>query len=208
VLEIISGVRPGEHPLLEQAFRLRHAIFVEERGWELLRRPDGREIDQFDDTDAVHHVAVQNGTAVGYHRMRPTTKPHLLGEVHPHLCQRSYQRSPLVWEWTRYCVRQDQRGESIFGGVGSEILIGGMEWCLDRGIEDVVLEFHPAWMAPFMGLGFAVHALGLPTEIDGEPVIAVQMHFDERSLAITREMRGTPPAHYGRSRTARVKKVG
>jgi N-acyl-L-homoserine lactone synthetase len=33
VIELISGVLPGEHPLLEQAFRLRHSIFVDERGW-------------------------------------------------------------------------------------------------------------------------------------------------------------------------------
>jgi hypothetical protein len=38
VIELISGVLPGENPLLEQAFRLRHSIFVDERGWEVLRR--------------------------------------------------------------------------------------------------------------------------------------------------------------------------
>jgi|SRR5579872_2210361 acyl-homoserine lactone synthase len=187
MIELISGVLPGEHPLLEQAFRLRHSVFVEERGWELLRRPDGREIDQFDDADAVHELALHEGVVVGYHRMRPTTEPHLLADVHRHLCERPYPRSPLVWEWTRYCVRRDRRGGSVLGGVGSELLFGAVEWCLDRGVQDVVLEYHPGWIAYFMTLGFKVRPLGLPTEIDSEPIIAVQMHFDERALAQIRE---------------------
>jgi hypothetical protein len=39
-----------------------------------------------------------------------------------------------------------------------------------------------------MTLGFKVRPLGLPTEIGGEPVIAVQMHFDEDVLVQTREI--------------------
>jgi hypothetical protein len=35
VIKLISGVLPGEHPLLEQAFRLCQSIFVVERGWEV-----------------------------------------------------------------------------------------------------------------------------------------------------------------------------
>ncbi|RZK93426.1 MAG: autoinducer synthase, partial [Methylobacterium sp.] len=33
---------------MEQVWRLRHEIFVEEKRWLDLARPDGREIDQFD----------------------------------------------------------------------------------------------------------------------------------------------------------------
>jgi acyl-homoserine lactone synthase len=188
MIELVTGVLPGENALLEQAFRLRHSIFVEERGWEALRRLDGREIDQFDDEDAVHELALLEGAVVGYHRMRPTTRPHLLGDVHPYLCEREYPRSTLVWEWTRYCVRRDRRGGSVLGGVGSELLLSAMEWCLERGIQDVVLELHPGWIAYFMALGFKVRPLGLPTAIDSEPVIAVQMHFDEKVSAQTREI--------------------
>ena len=34
-------------------FRLRHDIYVKQRKWMALDRPDGREIDQFDTEDAV-----------------------------------------------------------------------------------------------------------------------------------------------------------
>lgn len=190
MIEAISNVRPGDNALLEQAFRLRHEVFVEEMGWELLRRADGREIDQFDDEDATHLLATHEGVVAGYFRSRPTNRPHLLSDVHSHLCQRDYPRAWNVVEWTRYCVAPAKRGESAFGGVGSELIVGGLEWSLDQGIHDVVLEYHPAWIARFMGLGFKVHPLGLPAEIDGDPIIAVHMRFDERALALTREARG------------------
>ena len=41
---------------MEQAYRLRHAVFVEEMGWNDLKRPDGREIDQFDDRPCRPHA--------------------------------------------------------------------------------------------------------------------------------------------------------
>ena len=66
---------------MEQAYRLRHRIFVEEMKWSDLAKPDGREIDQFDDEHAVHMLYVENGKVLGYQRMLPTTRPHLLSEL-------------------------------------------------------------------------------------------------------------------------------
>ena len=189
MIEVISGVLPGESPLLEQAFRLRHQIFVNEMHWEPLRRADGREIDQFDDIDATHFLSVSDGKVLGYFRSRPTSTPHLLSEIHSHLCERQYQHSLRILEWTRYCVVPAQREGTAFGGVGSELIVGGMEWCLRRDIHDVVLEYHPSWITRFMGLGFKVQPLGLPDEIAGDPVIAVHMQFDERALQRTRSAR-------------------
>ena len=190
MIEVLSGILPGENPLLEQAFRLRHEVFVEERGWEALRRPDRREIDQFDDADAVHHLALEGGRVVGYTRMRPTSKPHLLADIHRHLCQRDYPRSASLWEWTRYCVHRDRRGGSVLGDVGAEIMGGAVEWCLDHNIEDAILEMHPVWIAYLTGVGFDVRPLGLPTELEGTPVIAVQIHFSDKTVDLMREMRG------------------
>jgi N-acyl-L-homoserine lactone synthetase len=40
--------RPFYADHLQTYFRLRHEIFVGERGWEDLRRPDGRDVDAYD----------------------------------------------------------------------------------------------------------------------------------------------------------------
>ncbi|HTV33131.1 MAG TPA: autoinducer synthase, partial [Methylocella sp.] len=39
---------------MDQAYCLRHDIFVGEMGWTDLAKPDGREIDQFDDKHTVN----------------------------------------------------------------------------------------------------------------------------------------------------------
>jgi acyl-homoserine lactone synthase len=190
MIEVITGALPGESELLDQALRLRHSVFVEERGWESLRRADERETDQFDTRDTVHHIVVRYDKVVGYHRLNPTTRPHLLSDVHFHLCSRSYCRGPHVWEWTRYCVAREHRGGRAFSEVASALIIGAMEWGLGRGIQDVVLEYHPIWITRFIELGFRVEPLGLPTEIEGEPVVAVAMHYDDEALSLTRRARG------------------
>ena len=68
---------------MEQAYRLRHQVFVEELGWIDLVKPDGREIDQFDDKHAVHMLYIERGIVLGYQRMLPSTRPHLLSEIMP-----------------------------------------------------------------------------------------------------------------------------
>ena len=72
---------------MEQAYRLRHKIFVEEMGWTDLAKPDGREIDQFDTKHAVHMLYIEHGKVLGYQRLLPSTRPHLLSDVTPELCE-------------------------------------------------------------------------------------------------------------------------
>src|SRR3712207_7392983 len=51
--------RAHHSDLIERCYRLRHRVFVEERHWEDLRRPDGRDVDQFDTADAIHVVVTE-----------------------------------------------------------------------------------------------------------------------------------------------------
>jgi N-acyl-L-homoserine lactone synthetase len=84
VIVTVKGNEVSRHAeISEQAWRLRHRIFVEELGWSDLRRPDGREIDQFDHEEAIHHHCIRDGRVVGYQRLLPTTRPHLLTDVMP-----------------------------------------------------------------------------------------------------------------------------
>jgi acyl-homoserine lactone synthase len=95
---------------MEQAYRLRHRVFVDEMKWTNLTKPDGREIDQFDDEYAVHMLYIGgNGKVLGYQRMLPSTRPHLLSVVLPQLCEDERPVGPHIWEWTRYCVEPVHR---------------------------------------------------------------------------------------------------
>ncbi|MCP3468561.1 acyl-homoserine-lactone synthase [Bradyrhizobium sp. CCGUVB23] len=90
--------------LLDRAFRLRHDVFVEEKGREDLRRADARERDQFDDEHAVRLILLRDDQIVGYQRLLPTTRPHLLSSVLSDLYHTTPPRRSHVAEWIRFCV--------------------------------------------------------------------------------------------------------
>jgi acyl-homoserine lactone synthase len=103
---------------MEQAYRLRHLVYVEEMGWTDLAKWDGRDVDQFDNKHAVHMLYIEHGQVLGYQRMLPSTRPHLLSEVMPELCEGDRPVGSHIWECTRHCVA---RGHREKGRVASPI---------------------------------------------------------------------------------------
>lgn len=192
MLHILEAVRPGEHQLLEAAFRLRYQTFVIEKKWVDLARPDGREIDQFDTISAVYLIVTKDDTdeVIGNLRLLPTWKPHLLSTVHRHIWTEPYPVGQHVWEWTRYSIDPNYRGGKAFGSVASQLTLGAVEWGLENNVTDVVVELHPYLVPRFGELGFHVRPLGLPEIMDGDPVIAVHMTYDQKALNTLREVRG------------------
>jgi acyl-homoserine lactone synthase len=176
---------------MEQAHRLRHQVFVEEMKWEELRRPDGREIDQFDDGRAVHMLYLRAGEVLGYQRMLPTTKPHLLSHVMPELCDGERPVGPEIWEWTRYCVARAhrERGRAL-SPIANSLLSGIVEWGLENGISSIIIEMDPIWLLRLVQLHFRVIPLGLPKRTGNADVVAVTAGFDRRTLSRMQEMRG------------------
>jgi hypothetical protein len=47
-------------------------------GWHNLAKPDGRDVDQFDNKHAVHMLYIEHREVLGYQRLLPSTRPHLL----------------------------------------------------------------------------------------------------------------------------------
>ena len=191
-MRMISGRDAHKHPeVFEQIFKLRHHVFVREMGWEDLASPDGLEIDQFDTHDAVHLVSEQDGIVVGYIRALPTTKPHLLTDVLPQLCQ--VETSPCgenVWEMSRYCVHPDyRRGRWSQGSTGSEVIAGTVEWAIQSGVNKLVFEFEPNWVLRAMQLQFLVRPLGLLHKIGHQYVVAAELTLTDGTLQTIRQNR-------------------
>jgi len=75
MIEVVTAANaPLFREELDQAFQLRHRVFVEEKGWADLAKLNGREVDQFDDGGAVHMLFLQDGRVLGYQRMLPTIR--------------------------------------------------------------------------------------------------------------------------------------
>jgi len=81
---------------MDQAYRLRHRVFLKQQGWCTIGDPDGCELDEFDNKNAVHMLCVDEGKVLGYQRLLPTTRPHLLSDVIPELCLVSPRLEPIL----------------------------------------------------------------------------------------------------------------
>jgi acyl-homoserine lactone synthase len=92
-------------------FRLRHDIYVKQRKWMALDRPDGREIDQFDTEDAVYLFCLDRGQLIGAMRALPTVSPTLMSDIFPYLAVRGPIQRPDVYELSRVFVIPERRGE-------------------------------------------------------------------------------------------------
>ena len=203
MLHIVNGGNVAHYASeLEQAYRLRHRVFVEEKGWQRLRSKDGLERDGFDDAYAIHLMIVEAGVVVGYSRLLPTSRPHLLSDVYPYLAQRSIPRGGDVFEWTRYCVAPRKRGDGAVGNTGSQLLYCVLDYAMSQGVAALTMQSDPLWITRFLDFGFHVEPLGLPQQLDGDLTVALCVHLSKEALEICRrrlrvkrlrtESRGTP----------------
>jgi acyl-homoserine lactone synthase len=177
---------------MDEAYLLRHKVFVEEMGWHDLAKPDGREIDRFDTKHAVHMLYIERGKVLGYQRFLPTTRPHLLSEITPELCDVERPVGAHIWEISRHCVMPGQR----FGGrfacaIALSMGIAMVEWGLECGISKFIIEIEPTGLLPLVQCHFRPSPLGLPRKIGGKDFIALTLTYDGRTLQRLREMRGS-----------------
>jgi acyl-homoserine lactone synthase len=184
---ISSANRHLYEDVIEQHFRLRHDIFVEERKWETLRKSDGREIDSYDNEDTVYLLALEDRRVVGGHRLYPTTKPSMMSEVFPHLAAvRGCPADPQVWEWSRYFIVRDRRD----GVLNLQLMAAVQEFCLDQGIARVSAIMETWWLPRFHEAGFVVTPLGLPALVEGAWTMAATIDVRQKTLDCLRERIG------------------
>jgi len=98
--------------LITRMMRLRHTLFVEERGWDLGSR-DGLEQDEFDRDDTVHVGLFRGAELVGGFRAIRTDRPYLAATVFPTLASVArYPKRASAWEISRFGVRQQDPREA------------------------------------------------------------------------------------------------
>jgi acyl-homoserine lactone synthase len=157
-----------------------------------LARRDGLERDQFDTKAASYILAIEEGgRVVAGSRLIPTTSPHLLSEVFPHLASvRGLPRGSDVYEWTRMFVIKERREGRNMGKTAGMVMCGVLEHCLDLGVTDLTALIEMWWFPRFQEMGWDLDPLGLPELISGEWSVAVKMKVNEKTLARTRNYHG------------------
>ena len=176
---------------LEASFRLRHQIYVSERRWEIFRRPDAREIDQYDNAKAINLLAIEQRTrrVVGGARLVPTVHEPPLGEFK--LAGRyELPRSPYVFHVSRIIAAADRRENSSLNIVIAKSLCAIQEYCLEEDIEQLTLLVRMSLLPVLMELGWNPQPIDLPDMICGASCLPGTVDISEVALRRTREARG------------------
>ncbi len=176
---ITTENKAGYAGVLDEYFRLRHEIFVGERGWRDLERPDARDVDAYDNDHATYLIAIDHGRVIGGLRLYPTLLPHMISETFAHLVrERNVLTGPTILECTRYFIVRERR----IGRADCRLLAAFQQFCLEEGITEVTAVVEMWWLPRWHQAGFKVRPLGLPTMVAGQSCIAAAIQVSEDSL--------------------------
>lgn len=167
--------------VLEDYFRLRHQIYVVERKWTALDRPDKREIDEFDTNETVYLLGLEGRSIVAGMRLVPTTAPTLLSDLFPKLSLAGPIRRPDVYELSRIFVVPNRRGEHAGPRAEAVIQAAAMEYGLSIGLSAFTIVLESWWLPRLLDQGWAARPLGLPMDIESMWTIAVMVDVNEQA---------------------------
>jgi N-acyl-L-homoserine lactone synthetase len=165
--------------------RDRKRVFVDRLGWKIDVVDSQFEIDQFDNTDAVYLVVHDEAANrhLGSVRLLPTTKPHILGTMFPHLCADAAPTGEDIWEITRLCTAPEL---SNARPVREAISLALTEFALLAGIRQYTLVTHLAYLSQLIAIGWDCEPLGMPAGDNGKMIGALAINITPATLTLLR----------------------
>lgn len=199
--QIIDFKTPDSAFLLDEIFRLRHAVFKERLGWDVTSE-NGRERDRFDNEDAVYGALHSDGDGAleGCFRLLPTTGPNMLADVFPELLHgQPAPRDPLILESSRFAVLpSDWRHNSKLAllTATAELLMAQLGYCLEHGIRRVVSVTDVRFERVLRKAGLLCQRFGPPVRIGSTLAVAgwleaTQETVDSVEAMLHRQTAGT-----------------
>lgn len=156
---------PGDRAL-RAMFEDRKSVFVDLLKWDV---PviDGRfELDEFDDEQATYIVvADENGDHLGSARLLPTTRPHILDSLFPHLCAAPPPAGSDVFEITRFCLSRRQCTHSR-RLTRNRLVSALVAHALATGIRTFTGVAAMGWLQQILAFGWECRPLGLPSRME------------------------------------------
>lgn len=188
VLVLRGGGNGRFKGVLAAMHRDRKRVFVDRLRWRVPVVADEFEVDGFDTDAAVYLLNLDaERRHLGSLRLLPSTGPHLLADVFPHLCQRGVPRGDDVWEITRLCTSPEASAAKT---VRQELAVAVIEYALLSGIRQLTSVTHLAYLSQLLSVGWDCEPLGLPQELDGVAVGAVVINVTSETLALMRRRTG------------------
>lgn len=160
--ETVQAAGIDESSALKAMWRARKEVFVDLLRWDLPVLAGEFEIDQFDDPFAYYLVLLAaNGDHRASTRLLQTDRPHLLGELYPHLCTGSPPRGASIREITRFCLDRHQRS-SERRYARNRLVTALVDHALDKGITAYTGVAEVSWFEQIRDFGWQCEALGQP----------------------------------------------
>jgi len=187
MVSVINFDNRAQHTLsLDAMFRDRKKIFIDLLRWDI--PADGAyERDQFDDDQTEYLVVIDRvtGQHLGSVRLLRTDRPHILGDIFPHLCDGTVPTGSSIREITRLCLsprlRARQRRE-----VRDQLATALVEYGLLTGISSYTGVAELGWLTQILALGWRCDPLGLPKQVGNSLLGALQIHVDSHSIQLLR----------------------
>jgi N-acyl-L-homoserine lactone synthetase len=181
---IVGATNPNCREHLAAMFRLRHDVFIKEKGWNL-KSYNGLEFDQFDTADTMYLLEYNDdGELAATVRMISTMQPTLLSEVFADMCEGGPPKNPQMWELTRGAIARHVRKAKHFGHIECATIEAGLLW----GATKACGLFSVDLLMKKMRSGLDAKPLGQPRMIDGEPNVVAEFPLDAEVLRKTREL--------------------
>lgn len=166
----------------------RKAVFVDRLKWNV-PVVDGRfEVDEFDNEHAVYLIAThpETGEHLGSVRLLPTTRRHLVGDIFSMLIEGEVPRGDDVWEITRLCTSPALADWEAHNRVREQLATALIEYALTMGITRYTMMTHTAYLSQLLATGWDVEPLGLPKDVGGQQLGALQVNVHVSTLQLFR----------------------
>jgi len=177
MIQVIDNhLSPANRLLLQSMFADRKRLFVDLFGWDVPVVEDQYEIDQFDNAHTVYLVATEDdGSHAASIRLFPTTQPHMLGTIFPHLCPLGVPVDHGTWESTRLCLPQ-RHGAERRRILRNMLFAAMVDVALERGIERYTGVIPDPFRKEVLAMGWQAEPLGPAVRIPGGPIGAFMIH--------------------------------
>lgn len=184
---VLPECRLGFAGALMQMHRDRRRVFVDRLGWALPIRGSWLEVDDFDNDYAVYLLARSpDGAHQGSLRLLPTTRPHMLQRLFPTLCAGPVPADERCWEISRLVTNPVAASGTSILRVHRLLALALLEFAALNRIEGFSLVIEAERLPALLSVGWTVMPLGLPVEVDGQLLQALQIQIGPGSLTAMR----------------------
>lgn len=142
--------------LRDTMFRDRADQFRERLGWEVSVDENGFEKDEYDAENPLYVIwEMPDGTHGGSMRFLPTTGKVMVNDHFAHVMGGGAVVSPLIWECTRFCLKQGAPAQ-----VAAALMLAGGEILEGMGVTQFVGVFDARMVRIYRMIGASPEVLG------------------------------------------------